>query len=118
MLVKYKGGQSAMTFSIGGRLMRLLPDNAVLLTKAQANDLQSRPFTKRLVKSKQLEFKGLDSLSKDELLALAIANSHKVSGKEKVADLIEILQDADDEDIAGAGDLDPDLGNEDLDPAE
>lgn len=117
MLVKYKGKQTAMSIGFGGGLIRLLPDTNKLLTSAQAKEIQARAVTKKLVKAKVIEFTSLDTLNKEELIAVAVANGHKLKGKEKVADLIAILSDADEDDT----DLDPDQDinpNEDTDPAE
>ena len=97
MLVSYKGGNAAMTISVGGGSYRLLPDTPVLLTGEQVNELKARDFTKKLVKLKQLEFTGLDSLDKDELTKLARQHGHKLTGKEKVKDLIDLLSGTDDE---------------------
>ena len=118
MLVKYKGRQSAMTIGLGSALIRLLPNANVLLTKAQADEFQARPATKKLVKAKVLEITSLDSLGKEELVAVAVANGHKLKGKEKVADLIAILSDADDDADEGDGDIKPDDKNDNQDPAE
>lgn len=107
MLVNYKGGNAALTVSVAGGSFRLLPNTPVLLTGKQASELQARSFTKKLVKSKQIEFISLDSLDKDELAQLASQNGHELTGKEKVKDLIDLLTDDDEDDTDdGAGDED------------
>lgn len=98
MLVSYKGSNAAMTISVEGGSYRLLPDTPVLLTGEQVKELKARGFIKRLIKSKQIEFTGLDSLDKDELAKLASQHGHELTGKEKVKDLIDLLSGADDED--------------------
>ena len=112
MLVSYKGGNAAMTISVGGGSYRLLPDTPVLLTGEQVKELQARDFTKKLVKLKQLEFTGLDSLDKDELAKLASQHGHELTGKEKVKDLIDLLSDGDDENDDTGDDTGTDLSKE------
>lgn len=112
MLVNYKGGNAALTVSVAGGSFRLLPDTPALLTGKQASELQARSFTKKLVKSKQLEFISLDSLDKDELAQLASQHGHELTGKEKVKDLIDILSDNEGDTDGGAGDED-DVGTGD-----
>lgn len=97
MLVSYKGGNAAMTISVGGGSYRLIPDTPVLLTGEQIKELKARDFTKKLVKLKQLEFTSLDSLDKDELAQLAVKHGHDLTGKEKAKDLIDLFSDGDDE---------------------
>lgn len=104
MLVKYKGSQAAMTMSVGGVAVRLEPGKPAVLNKAQAKELQARTNVKNLVKAKVIEFSSLDSLNKDELTALAVSNGHKVTSKDKVSDLLYMLQGDDDEDDAGTDD--------------
>lgn len=106
MLVNYKGGNAALTVSVAGGSFRLLPNTPALLTGKQASELQARSFTKKLVKSKQLEFISLDSLDKDELAQLASQHGHELTGKEKVKDLIDILSDNEGDTDDGAGDED------------
>lgn len=118
MLVNYKGGNAALTVSVAGGSFRLLPNTPALLTGKQASELQARSFTKKLVKSKQLEFISLDSLDKDELAQLASQHGHELTGKEKVKDLIDLLTD-EDEDVGEDIDTgDEDAGDEDNKPAE
>lgn len=112
MLVSYKGGNAAMTISVGGGSYRLLPDTPVLLNGEQVKELQARDFTKKLVKLKQLEFTSLDSLDKDELAKLASQHGHKLTGKEKVKDLIDLLSDDDDENDDTGDDTGTDLSKE------
>lgn len=95
MLVNYKGGNAALTVSVSGGSIRLLPNTPALLTGKQVSELKARDFTKKLVKSKQLEFTSLDSLDKDELAQLARQHGHDLTGKEKVKDLIDKLSDKD-----------------------
>lgn len=118
MLVNYKGSNAALTVSVAGGSFRLLPNTPALLTSKQASELQARGFTKKLVKSKQLEFTTLDSLDKDELAQLASQHGHELTGKEKVKDLIDLLTD-DDEDVGEDVDTGvEDAGDKDNKPAE
>lgn len=119
MLVVYKGGNKALNIVAGLGLIRLPANQSVLLTKAQADEFQARVNVKKLVKAKQLEFIGLDSLDKDELLEVAIDNNFNVTGKEKIKDLIDLLSGTDNETEIKDDDTGDDTGTDlDKEPTE
>lgn len=119
MLAVYKGGNKALNINAGRGLIRFPANKPVLITKAQANEFQARDNVKKLIKAKQLEFIGLDSLDKDELLEVAIDNNFNVTGKEKIKDLIDLLSGTDNETEIKDDDTGDDTGTDlDKEPTE
>lgn len=96
MLINYIGKQTALSVQVAGRNIRLTAGTPALLSAKDYEEFSKRPFTKTLLKGKQIEFSDVDKLNKSGLQKLAISQGFTLTGKETAAELAGLFVEADD----------------------
>lgn len=115
MLVKYKGGQTAIRMMLGGQAVRLAKGEDALLSGDQVKDLKSSAYTKQLIKDDQLSIDDLSGHDKNGLEKVALIHNVELPAKATVKDIRTLLSGAaEDQDQDEDKDLDlgksPDAG--------
>lgn len=99
MLVKYKGGQTAIRLMLGGLAVRLAKGENALLTTDQVKELKTSAYTKQLIKDDQLSIDDLSGHDKAELEQVALTHKVELPAKATVKDIRALLSGtAEDED--------------------
>lgn len=104
MLVKYRGGQSALSLMVGGIALRFAKNKEVLITAKQASELKQSEYMKQLIKKDMFTIDDLSGHNKADLKELAAAHNIEIPPKASEADIRNLLSGIDDD--AGADDDD------------
>lgn len=107
MKIKYKGGNTAIQFSINNKVLKLYKDAEIDVTDTQVTELNNRPFFKKLIDKGVVELVGvskpepepeaekkLDDYNKDELLSMAKDLGLNLSSRTSKHNIITAIQEA------------------------
>lgn len=91
MLVKYRGGQTALNLMVAGIALRLPNNEAVLVSPKQAKELKSSKYIDTLVKAEKFVFDDLSGYDKSGLESLAATHGIEVPAKANMKDIKALL---------------------------